>query len=313
MYSLVIGGNGFIGSHLVEELRQYSQVRVLSSGAPRADVDWSGIDYRRGNYAETEIIDSCLDGVDTVYHLVSTTVPSTSNIDPAADITGNLISTIGLLEQMRVRNVRRIVYFSSGGTVYGPPSRVPIDESHPTDPISSYGIVKLGIEKYLMMYSRLHGFSPLIIRPSNPYGPRQSGAGVQGVIAAFLNRWACKEPITVLGDGSVVRDYIYINDLVRLSATAGLGEVEGVFNAGSGHGSSINEIIELIAKTAGYSVPVQYTEARSFDVRKVVLDIDHAKAIFGWDPQVELAEGIRRTWEWWLGGRNGVRSDSCNS
>ena len=299
MHSLIIGGNGFIGSHLVEELRKDGEIRVLSSGTARTDIDWTGVEYRQGSYAAAQTLLDCLDGIDVVYHLASTTVPATSNLDPLGDIAGNLTATIGLLEGMRARNVRRIVYLSSGGTVYGSPKHVPMDESHPTDPISSYGIVKLAIEKYLLMYSTLYGLSPLIIRPSNPYGPRQDGAGIQGVVAAFLKQLTRREPIRVMGDGSVIRDYIYISDLVRLCAIAGPGEVEGVFNAGSGLGSSINDIVRLVTETAGYSVPIHHVDARGFDVKKVVLAIDRAKSAFDWAPRVDLRDGVRRTWEWW--------------
>jgi dTDP-4-dehydrorhamnose reductase len=186
---LVVGGNGFIGSHLVDALRAAGRaVRVYDAGAPRGDTDWTGVDYRQGAFADEAALGAALDGVDAVFHLVSTTVPSTSNADPRADVQGNLLGSLGLMQAMMARDVRRIVFFSSGGTVYGNPRVLPVPEDHPLEPISSYGVVKVAIERYLLMYGRLGVLDPLILRPGNPYGPRQGAAGIQGVIPAFLRR-----------------------------------------------------------------------------------------------------------------------------
>lgn len=298
MRSLVIGGNGFIGSHLVEGLRaEGERVRVLDLGLPRADMDWGDVDYLRGAFSDAAALGPALAEVDTVYHAASTTVPATSNADPIADVEGNLVATLRLLEAMRGAGVRRIVYLSSGGTVYGNPVRLPVDEEHPTDPISSYGIVKLAVEKYLRMHQALHGLSPLILRPANPYGPRQGG-GIQGVVAAFFARHRKGEPIRVMGDGSVVRDYMYVTDLARLAVSGGRSRVTGTFNAGSGRGYSLAQVIAAMSAVVGTPMAVEYLPARDFDVHEVVLDIQRAVSVFSWEPQVLLEEGLERTWQW---------------
>lgn len=299
--ALIIGGNGFIGSHLVDSLRKQCQVTVLDVGAPRPDCNWQGVDYTRGAVSDVALTSKVLEGVDVVYHLASSTVPATSNLDPVADIEGNLIATVGLLDCMRTAGVQRIVYFSSGGTVYGNPSVLPIPETHATAPISSYGVVKLAIEKYLGMYQALYGLSPLILRPANPYGPRQGGGGIQGVIAAFLAAHRRGNAVKVWGDGTVVRDYLFVSDLITLATRAAASSATGVFNVGSGVGYSLNEILECIGAVTGRPVEVNRSEGRSFDVDRVVLDVSKARDTFDWAPSVDLSEGLKRTWNWIAG------------
>jgi len=297
MRALVIGGNGFIGSSLVEVLRaRGTEVAVLDPGRPRADLDWRGVDYHTGSLADSAATARALAGVQVVFHLASTTVPGTSNLDPLADVQGNLVATLGLLGAMRAAGVRRIVYFSSGGTVYGNPAVSPVPESHPLHPISSYGVVKVAIENYLQMYRLLGELDPVVLRPSNPYGPRQSTAGIQGAVAAFLGAARRGEPVRIWGDGEVVRDYLYIDDLVELAATAGLSDATGVFNVGSGEGTSLNQLVAIIEGVIGRSLEVQYQPGRSFDVRRIVLDLAAARTAFGWAPAVPLVQGIARTW-----------------
>jgi UDP-glucose 4-epimerase len=297
MTSLVIGGNGFIGTHLVELLRMSGgKVRVLDHCTPRDDFDWAYVQYQCGAISNPDDLDRALDGVDVVYHLASTTVPGTSNADPVADIQGNLVASVRLLDAMRTRGICRIVYFSSGGTVYGNPVRLPIAEDHPTNPISSYGVVKPAVEKYILMYQVLYGIAPVILRPSNPYGSRQGTSGIQGVIAAFLSRLKRGEPITIWGDGSTIRDYIHVSDLVALAVVAARSSETGLFNVGSGKGHSLNDIIETISRVIGIQPVVEHELGRNFDVRQVVLDPMLAERTFGWKPLISLDEGLMRTW-----------------
>ncbi|MBL8262729.1 MAG: NAD-dependent epimerase/dehydratase family protein [Xanthomonadaceae bacterium] len=298
MRALVIGGNGFIGSHLAEGLRvRGHDVRVLDPGQARADVDWTGIDYRRGAYTDAASIADALDDVDTVFHLASTTVPASSNRDPAYDVSSNLVGALGLLSAMQARGLRRIVFFSSGGTVYGDPEVLPVPESHPLKPISSYGIVKVAIEQYLSMYRHLGQLDPLVLRPSNPFGPRQSAAGGQGFVAAAIARLHEGAPLQIWGDGETVRDYIFIDDLVELAIRAAASGDCGIFNAGSGVGASLNDIRAAIERAAGRKMSVEHLPARGFDVRRVVLDVSAARERFDWSPAIDLADGIARTWQ----------------
>jgi UDP-glucose 4-epimerase len=295
--ALVVGGNGFIGASVCLALRARGvDVVVLDPGVPRGDVDWSGIDFQPGSLADAPAVARALEGVDAVFHLAGTTVPSTSNLDPVADVQSNLVGTLLLLGAMRAAGLRRIVYFSSGGTVYGNPTCCPVPEDHALRPISSYGVVKVAIEHYLQMYLQLGELDPLVLRPSNPFGPRQSRAGVQGAIGAFLGAALRGDPVRLFGDGEVVRDYLYIDDLAELAVTAGLSREVGVFNAGSGEGVSLNALVEMVARVAGRPLAVERLPARAFDVRRVVLDVTAARQAFGWRPRVALEEGVTRTW-----------------
>lgn len=297
MLALVIGGNGFIGSCLVERLRAAGlHVRVLDPSQPRGDFDWCGVDYITGNLLDFDTLPSILDGVDIVFHLASSTVPSSSNIDPVADVQSNLVGALRLCAAMLASHKRRLVYLSSGGTVYGDPQQLPVPESHPLRPISSYGVVKVAIENYLLMYQHLGSLDPLILRPSNPYGPRQSLAGIQGVIGAFLGKALKGEEVRIWGDGEVIRDYLYIDDLIDFVTKAGLGSRTGIVNVGSGQGYTINQIACLVREVTGTELPVEYAQKRSYDVAEIVLDITRAKTEFGWRPLVTLSEGVRATW-----------------
>lgn len=297
MRALVIGGNGFIGSSLVEALRARGDaVTVLDRFAPRVDRDWSGVRYETGDLANIDVLAGLLDGIDQVFHLASSTVPSTADAEPARDVADNLLGTLGVLDAMRMHGVRRICYFSSGGTVYGNPCQVPVPEDHPLQPISSYGIVKVAIEHYLTMFQRQGWLDPVIIRPSNPYGPGQSLGGVQGAVAVFLGKALRGEAIQIWGDGEVVRDYIFIEDLISLVLRVADSSQTGSFNAGSGLGVSLNQLCATIRDVTGLALPAEYRPGRAFDVRAVVLDVARARRELDWQPLVGLREGLHRTW-----------------
>jgi UDP-glucose 4-epimerase len=303
MKVLVIGGCGFIGSHVTDALvARGLQVRVLDRRAEPFRAPLRNVDYVLGNFADTGQLFDALAGIDAVIHLASTTVPASANLDPVSDITGNLIATVRLLEIMRRAGQRRIVYLSSGGTVYGITGTDPVPETHALRPITSYGIVKVAIENYLHMEQALHGLGPVVLRAANPYGPRQGHTGVQGVIGTHLWKIARNEPVEIWGDGSVVRDFIHVRDLARLCADVVQSEATGCFNAGSGEGASINGVVAAInrAVTASGGAPVQpvHKPGRAFDVPRIVLDIARARDSFGWSPRIPLDEGLAETWAW---------------
>ena len=295
--SLVLGGNGFIGTNLVERLlADGSDVRVYDRGANRFG-EVSGAEQLRGELGNHGLIREAVRGVEVVFHLVSTTLPKTANDDPIHDVRSNLVDTLQLLESCVEAGVRKVVFASSGGTVYGPPRSVPIEEGHPNDPITSYGIVKLAIEKYLHLFHHLHDLDFAALRISNPYGPYQDPTGQQGAVGVFLQNALAGRPITIWGDGEVVRDYLYVADLadalVRASTTG-----RGVFNVGSGHGVSLNELLESISAVAGERPQVRYQAARTLDVPANVLDIRRAREELGWSPRVGLDEGLQKTTSW---------------
>ncbi|MCR9296653.1 MAG: NAD-dependent epimerase/dehydratase family protein, partial [bacterium] len=195
MKALVLGGSGFIGSHLVDRLlTEQHQVAVLDVKPAALPVECFV-----GQLEDSDLLKKALQGRDLVFHTVSTTVPATSNKNMEFDIASNLISFVRLLELMRENQVERVVYLSSGGAVYGNPIDYPIREEHPLNPISSYGIVKVAAEKYLFLFQELYGLKPIIIRPSNAYGPRQSIVKPQGIIGHFLSRALQGQPLEIWG------------------------------------------------------------------------------------------------------------------
>lgn len=300
MRTLVVGGNGFTGTHLVERLLEDGHaVRIYDRSPNRFRAIPRGAEYVEGELGNHGLILEAVEGVEVVFHLVSTTLPKTSNDDPIYDVRSNLVDTIQLLESCVEAGVRKVIFPSSGGTVYGPPLRTPISEDHPTNPITSYGIVKLAIEKYLGLFHYLHGLDYAALRVSNLYGPYQNLESQQGAIGVFLHRLHEGRNISVWGDGSVVRDYVYVCDLADALVGAAQAETRHkVLNVGSGHGVSLNELLGLVAEVTGESPAVEYLPARALDVTENVLDVSRARAELGWEPGTDLVEGMARTWDW---------------
>lgn len=301
MRVLVIGGNGFIGSHIVDALlRMGHTVRVFDRHPEYFRALLPAVDYHYGDFRDRMSLAGALIGIDAVFHLVSTTFPGTADLDPKADVRENLIGTLELVETLLGLQITRLLFISSGGTVYGVPEQVPVPETHPLRPINSYGIVKAAIEQYIESYRRTSGLSPIIIRASNPFGPRQGHTGVQGVVSTFLNRIARGEEIEIWGDGSVVRDFVDVRDLAELCALAGTSGREGTYNAGSGVGTSLNRLLEVIREVTGKEVQPRYRPARLIDVPVSLLDCTRARQDFGWAPNRSLSEGLENTWRWML-------------
>lgn len=299
MHAVVLGGCGFIGSHVVDALVAAGhRVTVLDRAMERYRGPVPGVEYVSGDFSDKMLLVELLSGKDAVFHLVSTTFPGTANLDPKADVTCNLVSTLSLLETMTALGVSRLVYLSSGGTVYGPGPGHPIPEDYPLSPINSYGIVKVAIERYLEMYRATHGLQPVAIRAANPYGPRQGHNGVQGVIATFMRNVRDGQPIEIWGDGKVVRDYLHVADLAALCVTAGKSDFCGALNAGSGQGHSLMELIEALSDVTGQQIAPNFKPGRKIDVPYSVLDITRAREVLGWTPATEFRAGLRETWEW---------------
>src|SRR5882672_2054545 len=301
---LVLGGKGFIGSNLVRALGEAGHV-VRSFDRPhlpaRSTVAGRAIEVEEleGDFASDADIGQAVVGCDTCFHLVSTTLPKSSNLDPIFDVETNIMGTLRLLNHAVRAGLRKIIFVSSGGTVYGVPRSVPIEEGHPTDPICSYGITKLAIEKYLHLFQELHGLDYAVLRVSNPYGEQQRTNASQGAVAVFLGKALRGEQIEIWGDGSVVRDYVHISDVVSaLAAAMSYAGKERIFNIGSGRGVSLNDLLNTIETAVGAAPRRVYTDKRSFDVPVSVLSIVRARREFGWAPEVRLQDGIARTVEW---------------
>jgi len=295
---LILGGNGFIGSHLVDRLlAEGHKVRVFDKYEEHYRKPVAEVDYCVGDFGNRGMLSEALAGTDMVFHLISTTLPKTSNDDPAFDVQSNVVETIFLLEQCVANKIRKVVFISSGGAIYGNPLSLPISENCPTEPECSYGITKLAVEKYLALFNHLHDLDYVVLRPSNPYGNRQNPDGIQGAVSVFLGRIAQGKTLEIWGDGRVVRDYIFIDDLIDgIYKAATVNALSRVFNLGSGIGHSLNEIIEVIRKVTGREVKVAYQAKRSFDVPGIYLDICRAKQELSWAPSVSLETGIEKTW-----------------
>jgi UDP-glucose 4-epimerase len=303
MKVVIFGGGGFIGSSIADrlladghELRIFERPRVepYRNFLPSEKVEWL-----TGDLLSQHEVSEVIDGMDTVIHLVSSTLPKSSNDDPIYDVQSNLVATLQMLNAMLQRHVHRIVFISSGGTVYGSPTYLPIDENHPTEPHVSYGITKLAIEKYLLMYQRIHGLRATILRVTNPFGERQRVETAQGAVGVFLHRALSNSPIEIWGDGSVTRDYIYIRDVAEAFARAVTYEgPHSVFNISSGQGTNLNELIDLIEKTIGRTIERRYLPARPFDVPVSVLCNELARRELAWMPQTSLQNGIAATVQW---------------
>jgi UDP-glucose 4-epimerase len=299
--ALVVGGNGFIGSHLVDALIQQEwTVVVLDLQERRYKPAPDSVHYIQGDLSQSYLVREALAGIDTVFHLAWATIHEVSNYDPAADVHANLIPTLHLLEDCRHADVRRVVFSSSGGTVYGSPQTLPITEDHPQYPINAYGITKLAVEKYLHMFWHLYGLDYAVLRPSVPYGPRQNPLGRQGAVAVFLYRVAQGLPITIWGDGSITRDYFYIADLVdALLAVADRNlNQQRVFNIGGGEEISLNHLLHMVEETVGKKAIVDYRPGRQFDATHLLLDTRLAASELSWQPQVSLVDGLAQTWAW---------------
>lgn len=299
MNTLVIGGNGFIGSHLIDHLLiEGHNVRVFDISPERYRKPLLNVDYRISTLDNIPDLYEALLGIDIIFYLASSSVPSTSNIDTVSDISKNLIPTLNVLNLSAKLGIKRIVYFSSGGAVYGNPLTTPINEDHPLKPISSYGIVKATVEMYLFLYQRMFGLKPLIIRPSNPYGPRQGHFIAQGVISTFLRKVKMNEGITIFGNGNSSKDYIYIKDLIELSCELSFSDEVGVFNLGSGIGTTLNQIINQIKKTTGSELEINYVDKQIYDVDHFVLDISKTTKQVKKRSLISLEEGIEEVWNW---------------
>jgi UDP-glucose 4-epimerase len=299
---LVLGGGGFIGSHLTRGLIEagFDVVVFDKLNFSKKNISHikSNISVIEGDFSNEVDIVRSLKGIDYIFHLVSTTLPASSNKNPIYDAETNLISSLRLLDECLKNDVKKIIFISSGGTVYGVPKSIPIKENHPRHPICSYGIIKKTIEDYLYMYNRLHGLDYTVFRISNPYGERQNPLGSQGVIPVFLGKVAKDEQIVIWGDGMVTRDYIYIKDVVGVLVPALKMSTENkVFNLGSGIGTSLNELIEVMKKVTGKDIQPKYEKARNLDVPENILDIGLIKSELNWHPLTNIETGIANTYE----------------
>ena len=300
---IIYGGGGFIGSHLCDELlkKEYNVIIFDKLNFSHSNIihHKDSIRIIEGDFNNAVDLKNSLKDVDIVFHLVSSTLPASSNQNPVYDVETNLVSTLKLLNLSRESRIKKIIFISSGGTVYGVPEIIPIPENHPRNPICSYGIVKKTIEDYLFMYYKLFHLDYTVFRISNPYGERQNPLVAQGVIPVFLRKIFLNEPIEIWGNGEVTRDYIYIKDVVKLIVKSlDYKTSSRIFNVGSSVGTTLKELINIISGITNKQHEIRYKEARTIDVPVNILDNALARKTFDWKPETDLLKGINLTLEY---------------
>lgn len=296
MNILVAGGAGFVGSHVVDSL--------LASGHQVAVVDDISTGNRNNLSSQVELIamdlrSDALEAVfqrirpQIVFHLAAQASVPRSMADPLEDARINVLGTINLLERSHGAGVRRVIYSSTGGALYGEPEQFPCTEEHPIRPLSPYGLSKYIGEKYVDLYGRLYGLEYVILRYANVYGPRQDPFGEAGVVAIFAQRMINRENVIVFGDGTQERDFVYVGDVARANLLALEMGSGCALNIGSGIGTSINSLFQRLCESTGYTRQPTYVEPRMGDVYKIALSCSLAHCKLGWEPRVSLEEGIR--------------------
>ncbi|MCM3869114.1 MAG: NAD-dependent epimerase/dehydratase family protein [Pyrinomonadaceae bacterium] len=302
-----------MGSHICRELvAQGRTVRVFdklyTSRELIRDIEHD-LEIVEGDIScPSEVLPAIADA-DILIHLVHTTRPGSSMEDPAFDISSNVVASAKWLMLLPKTKARRILFVSSGGTVYGIPQVMPIDENHPTDPVCSYGISKLAIEKYISMYASMFGVEFCLLRPSNVYGEGQRLNVGQGVIGVMADRALRGEPLEIWGAEDNLRDYLHIDDMV--SATMSLVDYSGprrIFNVSSGEGHSVTEIVAMLTRALGFSPQIVRKPDRGFDVPSNVLDSTRLTEETGWRPIIDITAGIKRTVDW-IGSR--LANEEC--
>ena len=300
---LILGGSGFIGSHLAEALvKKGCHVRIFGdfkSGMRNIESISDNIEIVKGDFQNSSDVVSAVQDIDCIFHYISTTNPASSFDNPVYDIETNIVSSVRMMEIALKNDVKKIIFPSTGGTIYGDARTIPLSEEVPANPLNPYAISKMTIEKYLHYYFSQYGMDYLVLRYSNPYGERQNPLGNQGVIPIFLRKIRHNEAPVIYGDGNSVRDYIYIKDAI--DATLSLLEKtsqEKVFNIGSGTGTSLNQLLEIMSQITGKAVSPVYKADAGRYIRNIVLDISKVRNCTGWHPKIDITEGINLTWKW---------------
>lgn len=300
MKIVIFGAAGFIGTNLTLKLSENKEDFITLIDAKKEYFHKDVL-----NLSNTKIIESSFDlgtnfeqllnDQDVVYHLVSTTVPSTSNLQISNELLSNVIVTSNLLDACVKCDIKKVIFMSSGGTVYGKEVKCPLNEETPTYPITSYGIQKITIEKLLYLYNYLFDLDYRVIRLSNPYGPYQRPNGILGAVTTFSYKALNKELIEIYGDGTVVRDFIYIDDAINgiINISKYHGEYK-TFNLGCGKGTSINDVIDIL-KSIFKDLNIKYSSSRKVDVPCNFLDISRYEKVFGPSNFIDIQNGISKT------------------
>jgi UDP-glucose 4-epimerase len=301
---LITGASGFIGTNLVNKLSKISNIKVFCISRMKGQnlIKSKNITILNVDYSKTPLLKKIIleKNINIIYHLAWASIPETASNNPEKDILVNVIPTINLMDACLETNVKKFIFISSGGTIYGNSNSFPIKETNDKRPINAYGISKLSVENYLEMYNHIYDFDYMIFRPSNPYGPFQHPKKNLGAVSIFMYKALMKENITIWGDGKIIRDYFFIDDMISalLGALNFNSRQHNIFNLSGLKAYSLNEIVYSIEETLKIKLNVNYRKNRQCDVKKVILDSSLAKKYLGWSPIVGLEEGLHLTRYW---------------
>ena len=302
MRILVTGGAGFIGSHVADG--------YLASGHEVAVLDNLSTGFRRNVPAAARFYEADIRDQDALRRIMKEFAPDVVNHhaaqmdvrksldDPVFDADCNILGSLKLLIESQRAGVRRIIYASTGGAMYGEPQSLPVEESHPVAPECAYGVSKHTVEHYLELYRRLYGLTYVVLRYPNVYGPRQNPHGEAGVNAIFIRLMLEGKTPVIFGDGEQVRDYVYVSDIVEANRLALDRGDNDAFHIGSGRGTSVNDLYRELSAILEWSRPATFSAARAGEIQRVYLNAQKADRILGWRPTVPVAEGLRRTVDW---------------
>lgn len=302
MKVLVTGGAGFIASHVVDAyVKEGFEVVVvddLSTGRLsnlNPEVTFYKLDIRSPQLAEVFKKEK----PDYINHHAAQMDVRRSVLDPLFDANVNILGSINLIECAKKFKVKRFIYISTGGAVFGEPEYLPCDENHPINPICQYGISKHTVEHYLFLYHLNYGLDYVVIRYPNVYGPRQDPCGEAGVVAIFTRAMLRGEQVTINGDGGQARDFVYVKDCARANVLAlKTNNINTIYNIGCGQGTTVNEIFTLLKEITGYPRDPIYGPAKIGETRRIYLSAGKARQELGWMPIVDLEEGLKQTVEY---------------
>lgn len=303
MKILLLGGSGFLGINLAIKLLQNKNDSITIVDAnvehSRNVLEISNnknLKFVKSNISKNTNFDDLVEGQDVIYHMLSSTVPTTSNEHIIEELEANVILTAKLLDSCVRKNVGKVVFISSGGTVYGRSTKFPFEESMETNPISSYGVQKVMIEKLFYLYYEMYKLDYRIIRLANPYGPYQRPNGILGVVSTFVYKALVDDEITVYGDGSVIRDFIFIDDAISSIIKITFNNTHfKLYNLGSGYGTSISQVIETIEKCLKKKLKINYISSRNVDVPVNFLNMSRYENEFGENNNTSLEQGVIKT------------------
>lgn len=300
---LVVGG-GFLGSRVADRLASDGHTVIVYSRSFNEwllEKDRSGagtIELVEGYLPRGSALQELIADSDTVFYMGGASTPAAAQLDPGGSIANSVVPAAAVLDLMRPTSTRRVIIASSGGTVYGIADRVPTPENHPTEPISLHGHNSLTVERYARFFAEHHGFEPIVLRYSNPYGPGQLVRRGQGVIAAWCEALTRDGEVVVHGNPSTRRDFVYIADAAEATIAAWLSADPGIYNVGGGRSWSLDEVLETVETVAGRPATIRREAARGIDVPTTELDCTRLRDATGWRASTGLEDGIRAAWDW---------------